>query len=836
MIAFRAGEDGEAVLEKIGKYEIRREIGRGAMGVVYEGFDPVIGRRVAIKVLRTEVFAPDQLPDLLERFKREAQSAGRLSHPHIVTIHDYGEEAGTPYIVMEYMAGQELARQLERGSRFTLDGVVRVMTALLGALAHAHENGVVHRDLKPSNIFVLEDGSLKVVDFGIARVEASELTDTGTMLGTPAYMSPEQFLTLPVDARSDLYSSGVILYQLLTGDKPFTGSVTAIMQKVLHQEPIEPSMLNPTLAKHWDAVVARAMAKKPEARYQSARQFLEAVKAAHAAERGEPVASPASVAVPQAGREDERTIPVRQGPDPDATVPTLPKTEISGAAAAPRSRKGLALAAALIALLGLGAGIVYLRNDAERASIERARQEAERRAADAEERARKEAERADGEALARAKTEAARSEDRRREAEAAKARSLKEAEAKAEAARREEALRREVEAKAEAARKEESLRREAEAAAARAAELARREAGEKARLAALRADEAKRRAALEKKEAEDKARAEAAKKDAARKAEEARKAEKARAEQALRDKYKAGTTLGDCADCPPMVVIAAGEFTMGSPASETGRFDNEGPQRAVRISRPFALGRSEVTFAEFQRFAQDTGYKTEAERDVGRPGCFAFNFADRTATKNDWRPGKSWRDPGFEQTTDRDPAVCVSWNDAKAYLRWLSGKTGKAYRLPTEAEWEYAARAGTKTSRPWGDDPAQACAYANVADQSTYRTGVGPGSKTWSRSNRHECNDGRYLTAPAGSYKANGFGLYDMLGNAWEWTEDCWNAGYQGAPSDGSAWLAGDCSRRVLRGSGWSSEPRLARSATRDRESSGFRRSTVGFRIARTLE
>ena len=833
------------MLEKISKYEIRREIGRGAMGVVYEGFDPVIGRHVAIKVLRTEVFAPSQLPDLLARFKREAQSAGRLSHPHIVTIHDYGEEAGTPYIVMEYMAGQELARALERGSRFTLDGVVRVMTALLGALAHAHERGVVHRDLKPSNIFVLEDGSLKVVDFGIARVEASELTDTGTMLGTPAYMSPEQFLTLPVDARSDIYSSGVILYQLLTGDKPFTGSVTAIMQKVLHQAPIEPSMLNPTLSKHWDAMVARAMAKKPEARYQSARQFLDAVEAAHAAERGEPVASAARAAAPQVGREDERTIPVRREPDPDPTVPSLPKIEVNRAGAAPRSRKGLAVAAGLIALLGLGAGVVYLRNDAERASIERARHEAERRAADAEERAKKESARADQEATARAKTEAARSEDQRREAEAANARARKEAErAKQEA---------EARAKAEADRRGEELRREADAAKARAAEIARKEAEEKTRLAALQADEAKRKAAaaalladearrkaassaLAKKEADDRANDAARKADAAKKAEAARKAEKARAEQALRDKYKAGTILSDCPDCPQLVVIAAGEFTMGSPASEAGRFDHEGPQRAVRIARPFALGRSEVTFAEFQRFAQEAGYRTEAERNVGRPGCFAFNFSDRTATKNDWQPGKSWRDPGFEQTTERDPVVCVSWNDAKAYLRWLSGKTGKTYRLPTEAEWEYAARAGTKTARHWGDDPAQACAWANVADQSTYRTGVGSGSKTWARSNRHDCNDGRYLTAPAGSYKANAFGLYDMLGNAGEWTEDCWNAGYQGAPADGSAWLTGDCSRRVLRGSSWGSEPRLARSATRDRESSDFRRPTVGFRIARTLE
>ena len=262
----------------IGKYEIRGQIGRGAMGVVFEAFDPVIERRVAIKTLRLEVFGESQLAGVRTRFKREAQSAGQMSHPHIVTVHDYGEHEGTPYIVMEYMTGSELSKVLERGTRLPLSEVVRLMLQLLGALAYAHERKVVHRDIKPGNLFILDDGSLKVVDFGIARVEASNLTDTGALLGTPAYMSPEQFLGQPVDERSDLYSAGVILYELLTGDKPFTGSVTTIMQKVLRQEPIEPSVLNPLLSNAWDAVTKRAMAKRPEARFQSARQFAETLK------------------------------------------------------------------------------------------------------------------------------------------------------------------------------------------------------------------------------------------------------------------------------------------------------------------------------------------------------------------------------------------------------------------------------------------------------------------------------------------------------------------------------------------------------------------------------
>ena len=250
------------------------------MGVVYEAFDTVIERRVALKMLRTDVYAAEQLTDMRARFKREAHSAGRLSHPNIVTIYDYGEHEGTPYIAMDLMSGEELARSLESGTRLALPTVVRVMEQLLGALAYAHEAGVVHRDIKPSNIFVLRDGTIKVVDFGLARIEASNLTETGTLLGTPAYMSPEQFLGLPVDARSDIFSTGVILYQMLTGDRPFTGSPTTIMQKVLRQDPVQPSVLNPTLSETWDDLIKRVLAKKPDDRIQTARQFAEFMRLA----------------------------------------------------------------------------------------------------------------------------------------------------------------------------------------------------------------------------------------------------------------------------------------------------------------------------------------------------------------------------------------------------------------------------------------------------------------------------------------------------------------------------------------------------------------------------
>ena len=299
--------------------------------------------------------------------------------------------------------------------------------------------------------------------------------------------------------------------------------------------------------------------------------------------------------------------------------------------------------------------------------------------------------------------------------------------------------------------------------------------------------------------------------------------------EAPRTVQKPGTVFQDCADCPRMVVIPAGEFTLGSPASEAGRGLDEGPQRQVQIAQPFALGRSEVTVAEFRRFVEEAGYRTEAERDTRAQGCSGFIYADPAAANPATEPFTSWRSPGLAQAqADSHPVLCVSWNDARAYVQWLSKKTGKRYRLPSEAEWEYAARAGSTTARPWGDDPVQACRFANVADQSRFQT--------WSFGQKHECTDGHYFTAPAGGYAPNRFGLYDMIGNVWEWNEDCWNASYSGSPADGSAWLKGDCAQRVLRGGSWSTVPRFARSATRHKNPVDFRDNLTGFRVARTLE
>jgi len=334
-------------MNKLGKYLIRRTLGKGAMGVVYEGFDPVIERTVAIKTILPAQLDGAQYVEVLARFKREAQAAGRLNHPGIVAIYDYGEAepqdfaeddvtmlappassafaARAPgriaYIAMEFVRGRELRDFFERGERFAPGDIARIMGEILGALDHAHSQGVVHRDMKPANLIVLENGRLKIADFGIARVDASELTQTGAVLGTPSYMSPEQFMGHPVDGRSDLFSCGVILYQLLTGEKPFAGeSATTIMYKVLREEPVPPSKINLSVSPRLDAVLQKALAKNPNERFQSASEFADAIRCAMADARPESpqeASWPGSPAPAQSGNAGASALPGVSAPAAD---------------------------------------------------------------------------------------------------------------------------------------------------------------------------------------------------------------------------------------------------------------------------------------------------------------------------------------------------------------------------------------------------------------------------------------------------------------------------------------------------------------------------------------
>ncbi len=244
-----------------------------------------------------------------------------------------------------------------------------------------------------------------------------------------------------------------------------------------------------------------------------------------------------------------------------------------------------------------------------------------------------------------------------------------------------------------------------------------------------------------------------------------------------------GVPFKDCPDCPQMVVVPAGRFDMGSPPTEKGRRPLESPQHEVKIDRNFAVGKYEVTLGQFRQFVEET------KRDMRDMGDCWEEYAP----------------------SEQHPVACVSWQEARDYAQWLATKTGKPYRLLTEAESEYAARAGTTTSRYWGNSANAACKFARVS---------------W-------CGgDG---SAPVGQYQPNAVGLYDMLGNVWEWVEDCWNDAYIGAPADGSAWTSGQCEERVLRGGSFYNKPWNIRSANRNWNYTDFRYTDIGFRLARTL-
>jgi serine/threonine protein kinase/TPR repeat protein len=332
--------------ERLGKYVIRRELGRGAMGVVYEGYDPMIERSVALKVLRLDEGNAELAAELRMRFRREAQAAGRLGHPGIVAIHEYGEDAadGTAFIAMELVRGRDLKSAFDAGTRFTLEETGRLMADLLAALQHAHERGVVHRDIKPGNIILLDGGGVKVADFGIARLDTSELTQFGSVLGTVSHMAPEQLTGAAVDGRSDLYSCGVILYQLLTGERPFSGPPASLMHKVLHEQPIPPSQRAPGLTAALDAVVLKAMAKEPSQRHADARAFAAALRRALAEPRlstGAPsAADDATVVLPRGsagGVAASATAVDATLPSPRASSPPSPSPSPSPSASASAS-------------------------------------------------------------------------------------------------------------------------------------------------------------------------------------------------------------------------------------------------------------------------------------------------------------------------------------------------------------------------------------------------------------------------------------------------------------------------------------------------------------------
>jgi tRNA A-37 threonylcarbamoyl transferase component Bud32 len=349
----------ERRLTTLDRYELRAVLARGATSTVYEGWDSRIARKVAIKTVALPDADDAELQEKIGRFKREAQAAGGLQHPSIVGVYDYGETDEIAYIVMEHIDGFSLKTVFDRHERFGERVILGLMESVLAGLQYSHQRGIIHRDIKPSNIMLTADGRAKIADFGIARIESSSMTQLGTVMGTPSYMSPEQFMGEVVDARTDIYSAGVVLYQMLTGERPYEGGVATIMHKVLHTEPPKPSQISTLSSPLLDGVVERAMAKRREDRFPSAQAFAEALQTA--------MDTTVVYRAPMArGSERPRPAPARPAPPPrptaQARTPTLSvqpsRTQFALARRPPLAATAIA-AAGLLVLAGVGGGVFW---------------------------------------------------------------------------------------------------------------------------------------------------------------------------------------------------------------------------------------------------------------------------------------------------------------------------------------------------------------------------------------------------------------------------------------------------------------------------------------------
>jgi serine/threonine-protein kinase len=297
-------------LKKLGRYEIKGVLGKGAMGLVYDGVDPQLNRRVAIKTIITKNLDEATAKHYTMRFKKEVRAVAKVNHPNIVQVYDFGSEGDLAFIVMEYIQGRELKDALDKKERFDLRAMFQMMAQLLGALDQAHAAGVIHRDIKPANVMLDAKGNVKLADFGVARMEdpdaGGEKTRVGMVIGTPAYMSPEQTQGQPIDHRTDIFSAGILFYQILTGSKPFDGTGFALQKKIIQDDPVWPSTIL-EVPNTFDRVVAKALAKEPEHRYQSAKKFADDLKKIAAGKEPEapPLAAPKAAAAPAAAVSNE---------------------------------------------------------------------------------------------------------------------------------------------------------------------------------------------------------------------------------------------------------------------------------------------------------------------------------------------------------------------------------------------------------------------------------------------------------------------------------------------------------------------------------------------------
>ena len=811
---------------RVQDFEFHRVLGHGGFGITYLSWNVALDIAVAIKeYLPADLAMREQdmsvLPKSsgdeadfqwgLDRFLDEARVMARFKHPNIVQVQHFFQAHGTAYIVMEYVEGETLSDLLKRRGTLTESELKHILLPLLAGLIDVHEAGILHRDIKPGNILLrAADGSPVLVDFGAARQAVGTRSRSVTAVLTPGYAPIEQYSSRGHQGPwTDMYALGGVCYQALTGRVP-----DEAMDRI-RSDPLIP-------------VTEAAKGKATDA-------FLSAIDWALRVEEGD---RPQGIRLWRAALLGEENVPEpvsadRQSPTPDK------KTKASREDDWRIPRWLLTLGLFLLAGAGAWWGWQAYPGLFGQSTVDAPAVAEQEAPVEVPGETPQEVETGEtGEALAgtehtpppdKAAFEQPASKESPMSKEAAEVdRLLAAAEVDLKARRLTSPVGNNAWEKYQEVLKLDSGNPEAVKGMERVigsymelfGSALGREEFEQAdtylsRIRDLHPDspalltgkkqleDAKQ--ARTNRLAEQKRQRQA--EEAARQAEEAaRQAELERKRQEAEE--KARQLAGELVDIP------GGTFRMGDLSGDGN--DDEKPVHSVRVPA-FKLGKYEVTVGQFRRFVEASGYRTDAERNAaGNAGCRTY-----TGDGWDWTSGRSWRNPGFSVGDDH-PAVCVSWNDTQAFIAWLAAQTGKAFRLPSEAEWEYAARAGSTTKYHFGNSESQLCRYGNHADSSTNFSG-----------RNKSCSDGvGKRTAVVGRYQPNSYGLYDMHGNVWEWAEDCWNGSYAGAPSDGRAWELGNCYRRVVRGGSWSDSPRDLRSAGRGWNPRSTRRYTFGFRLA----
>ncbi len=799
---------------RLQEYELVEVLGTGGFGITYLGFDHNLDKNVAVKEFLPDDIAArtqdnsvgpkasyyrDNFKWGMDRFLDEARTLARFDHRNIVKVHRFFEAHGTAYIVMEYAEGMTLAEFLQRKKTLKEAELKEILYPILSGLAVVHGADFLHRDIKPGNIVLRdEDRSPVLLDFGAARQAIGAKSRSVTSIITPGYAPIEQYSKRGNQgAWTDIYALGAVCYHALTGQVPYDATDR------VRVDPLEPAV--------------------DRCRNQATGEFLSAIDWALRVDERE---RPQSVEVWRGALEGEQ-------PDPPLDLPEGPLARLGVKMPLSRVKRIGSLVAGAVAILALlVTGVYFIHEYVHPTQHQPVKVEAEPEiesesgTAEQEESARQLDERIS--ALLNAAREDLASD---RLTSPAGANAWEKYQAVLELSPGHPAASAGLESvigryerifDAALARKEfrkaqrfvsriRQVRPDAPVLArlgarltsARSAERARRqleqeaERGRQARIAAYkeRFEAALRAGAFTiAEEYMDSLRVVVA--DASVLSETEGRLSASREEAEPGGRMAVGRVFRDCARCPEMVIVPSGSYRMGSPVSEVDRDENEGPPQEVRIDYRFAVGLYEVTFAEW-----------DACTNAG--GCNGYKPEDEG-----WGRGNR-------------PVINVSWLDAQEYIKWLSEETGHAYRMLSESEWEYVARAGTATARYWGESSEDQCGYANGADEEAQQY-----NSSWVVAS---CDDKAYRTSPVGSYVSNEFGLHDVLGNVWEWVADCWNGSYSGAPVDGGTRESGDCSKRVLRGGSWFNGPGFLRSALRYRNSAGYRSNLSGFRVARAL-